>query len=70
MCRITELKDALELAQQELETMRDDNKRRMGMVESVVRQRDMYRSMLASTGGDGDVTMAGNVSMCQTSVFA
>ena len=37
----------LELAQDELERLREDRNRQMTLVETIVRQRDMYRVLLA-----------------------
>ncbi|XP_071835519.1 nucleoprotein TPR-like isoform X3 [Apostichopus japonicus] len=46
-----ELKTKLESALEEVAEMRDGRRRQMEMVESVVRQRDMYRVLLAQNGG-------------------
>ncbi|XP_048581842.1 nucleoprotein TPR isoform X2 [Nematostella vectensis] len=48
--KLAELKSQLEISLKEVEHMKDARARQMTMVESVVRQRDMYRVLLANTG--------------------
>lgn len=60
-CRQTELQNSLEKAQIELEQLRDQRAHQMQLVESIVRQRDMYRVLLAQATGvsfpqQGEVT--------------
>ncbi|XP_058234959.1 translocated promoter region b, nuclear basket protein isoform X2 [Hemibagrus wyckioides] len=47
----TELQNSLEKAQIELEQLRDQRAHQMQLVESIVRQRDMYRVLLAQATG-------------------
>ncbi|XP_060773336.1 translocated promoter region b, nuclear basket protein isoform X2 [Neoarius graeffei] len=47
----TELQSSLEKAQTELEQLRDQRTHQMQLVESIVRQRDMYRVLLAQATG-------------------
>lgn len=51
ICRQTELQNSLEKAQIELEQLRDQRAHQMQLVESIVRQRDMYRVLLAKATG-------------------
>ncbi|XP_063796301.1 nucleoprotein TPR [Pseudophryne corroboree] len=62
---ISELKKALENACSEVQQLRENRQHHMHMVESVIRQRDMYRILLAQTTG---VTLpaADDVSMTST----
>ncbi|XP_028412966.1 nucleoprotein TPR-like isoform X2 [Dendronephthya gigantea] len=46
----TELKQKLDEALNELEELKESRERQTSMVEAVVRQRDMYRVLLANTG--------------------
>ncbi|MBN3321592.1 TPR protein, partial [Atractosteus spatula] len=49
--RVTELELSLDKAQRELEQLREARSHQMQLVESIVRQRDMYRILLAQTTG-------------------
>uniref|UniRef100_A0A3B3T983 Nucleoprotein TPR n=1 Tax=Paramormyrops kingsleyae TaxID=1676925 RepID=A0A3B3T983_9TELE len=49
--RKTELEQSLEKAQRELEQLREQRSHQMQLTESIVRQRDMYRILLAQTTG-------------------
>ncbi|MFT7809073.1 nucleoprotein TPR-like isoform X3 [Arapaima gigas] len=49
--RTTELELSLDKAQRELEQLREQRNNQMQMVESIVKQRDMYRILLAQTTG-------------------
>ncbi|XP_064416030.1 translocated promoter region b, nuclear basket protein isoform X2 [Latimeria chalumnae] len=49
--RITELQSELENAVTEIERLREARNNQMQLVESIVRQRDMYRILLAQTTG-------------------
>lgn len=50
-CRITELKLKLESALTELEQLRGTRQHQTQLVDSIVRQRDMYRILLSQTTG-------------------
>ncbi|KAB1258625.1 Nucleoprotein TPR [Camelus dromedarius] len=50
-CRITELQVKLENALTELEQLRESRQHQMQLVDSIVRQRDMYRILLSQTTG-------------------
>ncbi|XP_036199441.1 nucleoprotein TPR isoform X4 [Myotis myotis] len=50
-CRITELQLKLESALTELEQLRGSRQHQMQLVDSIVRQRDMYRILLSQTTG-------------------
>lgn len=50
-CRITELQLKLESALTELEQLRESRQHQMHLVDSIVRQRDMYRILLSQTTG-------------------
>ncbi|XP_069088104.1 nucleoprotein TPR isoform X2 [Pleurodeles waltl] len=49
--KVTELQTELEKALSELQQLRDARSHQMQLVESIVRQRDMYRILLAQTTG-------------------
>ncbi|XP_066548647.1 nucleoprotein TPR isoform X2 [Amia ocellicauda] len=49
--RVTELELSLDKAQSELDQLREARSHQMHLVESIVRQRDMYRILLAQTTG-------------------
>lgn len=49
--RISELQSQLEEALGELEKLRESRHHQMQLVESIVRQRDMFRILLAQTTG-------------------
>ncbi|XP_013793360.1 nucleoprotein TPR-like, partial [Limulus polyphemus] len=50
-CRITDYKCQLEAALLELEDLKKDRTRQAEMVETIVQQRDMYRSLVAQYQG-------------------
>ncbi|XP_033110270.1 nucleoprotein TPR-like [Anneissia japonica] len=56
--KTSELKLQLDKAVQELSEMRDTRSRQTQMVESIVRQRDMYRVLLAQTGTPPPVSVS------------
>lgn len=49
--RISELQSQLNEAIDDLEKLRESRQHQMQLVESIVRQRDMYRILLAQTTG-------------------
>jgi nucleoprotein TPR len=49
--RRSELERSLEKAQAELEALREQRSHQMQLAESIVRQRDMYRVLLAQATG-------------------
>lgn len=49
--RISELQSQLEEALNELEKLRESRHHQLQLVESIVRQRDMFRILLAQTTG-------------------
>lgn len=53
MCssRRVELEQSLEKAQAELESLKEQRSQQIKMTESIVRQRDMYRVLLAQATG-------------------
>uniref|UniRef100_A0A4W6CZ57 Nucleoprotein TPR n=1 Tax=Lates calcarifer TaxID=8187 RepID=A0A4W6CZ57_LATCA len=50
-CRHGELEQSLEKAQAELESLKEQRSQQLKMTESIVRQRDMYRVLLAQATG-------------------
>lgn len=50
-CRIAELQHKLENSLTELEQLRESRQHQMQLVDSIVRQRDMYRILLSQTTG-------------------
>ena len=50
MYRTAELKRQLDIVTEELSMMRGARDRQVSMVESLVRQRDMYRVLLSESG--------------------
>uniref|UniRef100_A0A8C9VSR1 Nucleoprotein TPR n=1 Tax=Scleropages formosus TaxID=113540 RepID=A0A8C9VSR1_SCLFO len=51
LCRVAELEMTLEKTRKDLEQLREQHSHQMKLTESVVRQRDMYRILLAQTTG-------------------
>lgn len=71
MCfyRRVELEQSLEKAQAELESLKEQRSQQIKMTESIVRQRDMYRVLLAQATGvafpqQGEATTTLDIHLC------